>query len=42
MAKLNVLEPERHDHGASAIDQVLAEVVNELQEQAEIRATSLR
>ena len=27
MAKLEVLEPEGHDHGAGAIDRVLAEVV---------------
>ncbi len=41
MAKLEVLEPERHDHGASTIDQVLAEVVDELQEQADQLATPL-
>ena len=42
MAKLEVLEPEGHDHGASAIDQVLAEVVDELQVQADQLATPLR
>ena len=32
MVDLKVLEPERHDHDVSAIDQVLAEVVDELQD----------
>jgi serine O-acetyltransferase len=41
MAKLKVLEAERHDHGASSIDQVLAEVVDELQKQAGQLATPL-
>ncbi len=42
MAKLEVFDPERHDHGAGAIDRVLAEVVNELQSQADQLATPLR
>ena len=42
MAKLNVLEPEGHDHGTSAIGEVLAKVVDELQEQADQLATPLR
>jgi len=42
MAKLEVLEPERHDHGMSTIDDVLSEVVEELQEQADQLATPLR
>jgi len=42
MAELRVFEPEPHDHGAGAIDHVLADVVNELQEQADQLATPLR
>jgi serine O-acetyltransferase len=42
MAKLEVLGQEEHDHGVGTIDQVLAEVVDELQEQADQLATPLR
>jgi serine O-acetyltransferase len=42
MAKLEVIEPEGHDHGTHTIDDVLAEVVNELQAQADDLATPLR
>jgi serine O-acetyltransferase len=42
MAKLEVLEAERHDHGVHTIDQVLADVVGELQSQADQLATPLR
>jgi serine O-acetyltransferase len=42
MAKLEVFEPERHEHGIGTIDQVLAEVVGELQGQAEELATPLK
>ncbi len=41
MAKLKVLGHEAHDHGVGTIDQVLAEVVGELQEQADQLATPL-
>jgi serine O-acetyltransferase len=42
MAKLEVLEPERHEHGVGTVDEVLAEVVGELQKQADQLATPLR
>jgi serine O-acetyltransferase len=42
MAKLEVFEPDRRDHGVEKIDQVLADVVGELQGQAERLATPLR
>jgi serine O-acetyltransferase len=42
MAKLKVFEPAPHDHGVDTIDEVVAEVVEELQSQAEKLATPLR
>ena len=42
MAKLEVLGHEEHDRGVGTIDEVLAEVVGELQEQADQLATPLR
>jgi len=41
MAELKVFDPQRHDHGVGTIDEVLAEVVGELQDQAESLATPL-
>jgi hypothetical protein len=42
MAKLEVLEADRHDHGVGTIDRALAEVVSELQKQADELATPLK
>ena len=42
MAAVKVLGTEGHDHGVGTIDRVLAEVVIELQEQADQLATPLR
>jgi serine O-acetyltransferase len=42
MAKLQVFEPEGHDHGGSAIDTALTEVVDQMQDQADSLATPLK
>jgi len=42
MAKLEVFDPERHNHGVGTIDHVVAEVVGELQSHADQLATPLR
>ena len=41
MVELNILDQQRQDHGVGSIDGVLAEVVAELQDQAESLATPL-